>query len=138
MKKLSLVFLLLSFILAHVNAQDLQLKGLVISGSDGEALPGVNITLKGNPSVGTVSDLDGNFSLKVPSNALLSVSYIGYQTQDVAVKGQSFLKIVLQEDAEALDEVVVVGYGIQKKSVVTASIAKVSADDLGKIATVSS
>ncbi len=133
MKKLSFVVLLLNLIFTTVGAQDLQIKGVVVSGSDSEPLPGVNIVMKNNTSTGTVTDLDGNFTLSVPINSILTVTYIGYKPQDVTVRNQSFLKIVLQEDAEALDEVVVVGYGIQKKSVVTASIAKVSADDLGKI-----
>ena len=133
MKKLSLVVLLLNLIFISVSGQNIQVKGVVVSGSNNEPLPGVNIVLKNNSSVGTVTDLDGNFSLSVPENSILSVSYIGFITQDAAVRGQSFLKITLQEDTETLDEVVVVGYGVQKKSVVTAAIAKVSADDLSKI-----
>ena len=133
MKKLSLIVLLLNLIFISVSAQDIQIKGVVVGGSNSEPLPGVNIVLKNNPTVGTVTDLDGNFTLSAPENAVLSISYIGYMHQDVAVRGQSFLKITLQEDAETLDEVVVVGYGVQKKSVVTASIAKVSADDLSRI-----
>ena len=133
MKKLSLIVLLLNLIFISVYAQNIQVKGVVVSGSDNEPLPGVNVVLKNNSSIGTVTDLNGNFTLSVPENAVLSVSYIGYMHQDVAVRGQSFLKITLQEDSETLDEVVVVGYGVQKKSVVTASIAKVSADDLSRI-----
>ena len=133
MKKLSLIVLLLNLIFISVSAQNIQIKGVVVGGSNSEPLPGVNIVLKNNPTVGTVTDLDGNFTLSAPENAVLSISYIGYMHQDVAVRGQSFLKITLQEDAETLDEVVVVGYGVQKKSVVTASIAKVSADDLSRI-----
>ena len=116
-----------------MSAQDIEIKGVVVSGYNNEPLPGVNIVMKNNTSVGTISNMDGNFNLSVPANAILTVSYIGFRTQEVTVKGQSFLKIELQEDTEALDEVVVVGYGVQKKSVVTASIAKVSADDLSKI-----
>ena len=133
MKKLSLIVLLLNLIFISVYAQNIQVKGVVVSGSDNEPLPGVNVVLKNNSSIGTVTDLDGNFTLSVPENSVLSVSYIGYMHQDVAIKGQSFLKITLQEDSKTLDEVVVVGYGVQKKSVVTAAIAKVSADDLSKI-----
>ena len=133
MKKLSLIVLLLNLIFISVSAQNIQIKGAVVSGSDNEPLPGVNVVLKNNSSIGTVTDLDGNFTLSVPENSVLSVSYIGYMHQDVAIKGQSFLKITLQEDSKTLDEVVVVGYGVQKKSVVTAAIAKVSADDLSKI-----
>lgn len=130
MKKLVSVLFLLSFTLASVYAQNIQVKGTVVSGSDNEPLPGVNVVVKGNTSIGTITGIDGDFTLAVPSDAVLSISYIGFKSQEVAVKGQTFLKIVLQEDTETLDEVVVVGYGVQKKSVVTASIAKVSSEDL--------
>lgn len=129
MKKLLSVLFLLSFTLASVYAQNIQVKGTVVSGVDNEPLHGVNVVVKGTTN-GGITDLNGNFTLSVPADATLSITYIGFKSQEVAVKGQGFLKIVLLEDSEALDEVVVVGYGVQKKSVVTASIAKVSSDDL--------
>lgn len=64
---------------------------------------------------GGITDLDGNFTLSVPADATLSITYIGFKSQEVAVNGKNSLKIVLQEDSETLDEVVVVGYGVQKK-----------------------
>ena len=121
---------MLSFTFAAVWAQNIQIKGTVVSGTDNEPLPGVNVVLKGNTGTGTITDIDGNFHLSVPSDAVLTVSYIGFVTQDVPVNGQTLLKVVLQEDNETLDEVVVIGYGVQKKSVVTASIASVSSEDL--------
>lgn len=130
MKKLLSVLFLLSFTLASVYAQTIQVKGTVVNGSDNEPLPGVNVVVKGSTANGTITGLTGDFTLSVPTDAILSISYIGFKSQDVAVKGQKVLRIVLQEDTETLDEVVVVGYGVQKKSVVTASIAKVSSDDL--------
>lgn len=130
MKKLLSVLFLLSFTLASVYAQNIQVKGTVVSGSDNEPLAGVNVVVKGNTAMGTITGLDGDFVLSVPVNAVLSISYIGFKSQDIAVKGQKSLNIVLQEDSEALDEVVVVGYGVQKKSVVTAAISRVSADEL--------
>lgn len=129
MKKLLSVLFLLSFTLASVYAQNIQVKGTVVSGSDNEPLPGVNVVVKGTTN-GGITDLDGNFTLSVPADATLSITYIGFKSQEVAVNGKNSLKIVLQEDSETLDEVVVVGYGVQKKSVVTASIAKVSSEDL--------
>lgn len=135
MKKLWSVLFLLSFILSSVYAQNVQVKGTVLSGSDNEPLPGVNVVVKGT-AIGGITDLDGNFTLSIPANAVLSFTYIGFKPQEVAVNGRSFLKIILQEDSETLDEVIVVGYGVQKKSVVTASIAKVSADDLAATAPV--
>ena len=136
MKKLLSVLFLLSFTLAAVYAQNIQIKGTVVSGTDNEPLPGVNVVVKGNTSTGTITDFNGTFTLSAPADAILSISYIGFKSQEIAVKGHKDIKIVLQEDAETLDEVVVVGYGVQKKSVVTASIAKVSADDLASTAPV--
>ena len=121
---------MLGFALASAYAQNMQIKGTVVSGTDNEPLPGVNVVVKGNTTVGTITDIDGVFHLSVPGDAVLTVSYIGFKTQDVNVGNRPELKIVLEEDTETLDEVVVMGYGVQKKSVVTASIAKVSADDL--------
>ena len=121
MKKLLSVLFLLSFTLASaVYAQDIQIKGTVVSGADNEPLPGVNVVVKGNATTGTITGIDGEFALSVPSDAILSISYIGFKSQDIPLNGKREFKIVLQEDAEALDEVVVVGYGVQKKSVVTA------------------
>lgn len=134
MRNLFLILCVLSFICLPVYSQNIEVKGIVLSELDNEPLTGVNISVKNDPSLGTISDLDGNFHLSVPSNATLVASYIGYKSQEIAVNGRSFIKIALVEDLEALDEVVVVGYGVQKKSVVTASIAKVSADDLSKTA----
>ena len=136
MKKLVSVLFLLSFTLAAVYAQNIQIKGTVVSGTDNEPLPGVNVVVKGNTSTGTITDFNGTFTLSAPADAILSISYIGFKSQEIAVKGHKDIKIVLQEDSETLDEVVVVGYGVQKKSVVTASIAKVSADDLASTAPV--
>ena len=136
MKKLLSVLFLLSFTLAAVYAQNIQIKGTVVSGTDNEPLPGVNVVVKGNTSTGTITDFNGTFTLSAPADAILSISYIGFKSQEIAVKGHKDIKIVLQEDSETLDEEVVVGYGVQKKSVVTASIAKVSADDLASTAPV--
>ena len=136
MKKLLSVLFLLSFTLAAVYAQNIQIKGTVVSGTDNEPLPGVNVVVKGNTSTGTITDFNGTFTLSAPADAILSISYIRFKSQEIAVKGHKDIKIVLQEDSETLDEVVVVGYGVQKKSVVTASIAKVSADDLASTAPV--
>lgn len=86
--------------------------------------------LKGDATVGSITDIDGNFDLSVPSNATLQVSYIGYNTQDVSVGNKSFLNITLKEDTETLDEVVVVGYGSQKKVNVIGSIASVDSKAL--------
>ena len=77
-------------------------------------------------TIGCITDIDGNFTLEVPENAKLTVSYIGFQTQEVAINGKSSMSIVLKEDTEMLDEVVVVGYGTQKKVNLTGAVASVS------------
>ena len=113
MKKLLSVLFLLSFTLASaVYAQDIQIKGTVVSGADNEPLPGVNVVVKGNATTGTITGIDGEFALSVPSDAILSISYIGFKSLEIPVNGKRELKIVLQEDSEALDEVVVVGYSL--------------------------
>ena len=128
MKKLLSVLFMLCFTLASVYAQNIQVKGTVVSGTDNGPLPGVNVVLKGNTSVGTITDIDGNFSLSVPSDAVLTISYIGFVTQDVPVNGQTALNISLAEDNETLDEVVVIGYGTARKSDLTGSLSSVSSD----------
>lgn len=76
MKKLLSVLFLLSFTLAAVYAQNIQIKGTVVSGADNEPLPGVNVVVKGNATTGTITGIDGEFALSVPSDAILSISYI--------------------------------------------------------------
>jgi len=90
---------------------------------------GANVIEKGTTN-GVITDLDGNFSLELPDNAILQISYIGYTPKEIAVKGQTTLSITLVEDTKALEEVVVVGYGIQKKSVVTGAISSIKAEDM--------
>ena len=94
----------------------------------GEPVIGASVVEKGNPQNGTITNLDGKFTLKVSEGTPIIISYIGYVTQEV--KANSGMTVVMKEDAQTLQDVVVIGYGVQKKSVVTASIAKVSADDL--------
>ena len=124
-------FALLAFVViscASAFAQ-IQVKGNV-SDKNSEPMIGVAVQEKGNINNGTITDLDGNFTLKVNSDATLVVSYVGYKTQEVAVNGRSSIAIVLQEDTKVLDEVVVIGYGVQKKSDLTGSVASVKSDDL--------
>jgi TonB-linked SusC/RagA family outer membrane protein len=107
-------------------------RGTVTSGDDGTALPGVNIFLKGT-TVGTVSDLGGNYSINVTNlNDTIVFSFVGYQVQEIPVRGQSVIDVVLQIDAELLEEVVVIGYGTVKKSDLTGAVAVVTAEDLNK------
>src|SRR3546814_811052 len=96
----------------------------------GIGLPGVSVVVKGT-SHGTMTDENGNFSLPaVEDNAILEISYVGYKTQEISIAGQSVLKITLAEDTELLEEVVIVGYGTQKKESVTGSIVQASEEEL--------
>ena len=114
-------------------AQELSVSGNV-KDATGEFVIGASVLVKGTTN-GTITDIDGNFTLTgLSAGSVIEVSYIGYVTQSLTVQDATPLQIVLKEDTETLDEVVVVGYGVQKKSVVTASIAKVSSDDLASTA----
>ena len=81
-------------------------------------------------TIGSITDIDGNYSLEVPDDAVLVISYIGYIAQEVSVGIKNVVNIALKEDAEVLDEVVVVGYGVQKKSDVTGAMIRVNSEDL--------
>ena len=99
-----------------------------VTDDGGEPVIGASVVEKGNPQNGTITNIDGRFTLKVSEGTPIIISYIGYVAQEV--KAAAGMTVVLKEDAQTLQDVVVIGYGVQKKSVVTASIAKVSADDL--------
>lgn len=123
-----------NIILKKVNVSDQQVPKKNITGSvldvNGDAIIGANIVVKGTTN-GTITDLNGHFSISdVSSNAVLVLSYIGYKDKEIHVNNQSDFKIVLNEDTQALEEVVVVGYGTQKKEVVTAAITSIGADDI--------
>jgi len=128
-KLVAFVFLLCTVF--SVYAQDVQIKGVIVSGGDNSPLPGVNVVVKGT-TIGTITDFDGRFALSTPPKSILSITYIGFKPLEVVADGSKPMNIVLQEDNELLDEVVVVGYGVQKKSVVTAAISRVTAEDLNK------
>lgn len=132
----SLLSLILLFCVTIASwAQQFTVQGIVKDAA-GESVIGASVLIKGS-TVGTITDLDGRFTLtEVEKGTVVEISYIGYVSQSIVVKDGSLLNIILKEDTETLEEVVVVGYGVQKKSVVTASIAKVSSDDLGKSAPV--
>lgn len=101
-----------------------------VTDAAGEAVIGASVMVKGT-SMGTVTDFDGKFTIQnVPAGSSLSVSYVGYRTQTIAVDGKGYIQVTLEEDRQLLDEVVVVGYGTMKKSDVTGALARVSGDDL--------
>ena len=108
----------------NLMAQDVTLKGIVTSASEKEPMPGVSVVQTGT-SNGTITNLNGEFSLKVPANGSLTISYLGYATQTIEVKGQTSLAIEMVEDLIGLDEVVVVGFASQKKVNLTGAITAV-------------
>ena len=118
-----------------MSAQDV-VKGVVLSDSDESAVMGASVRVDGT-SFGTITDLDGNFSLKIPNDKnVLVVSYLGYKEQKVSLnKNQNFYTIRMREDVELLDEVVVVGYGTMRKKELTGAVARVESESLTKIST---
>ena len=114
-----------------LNAQTV--KGTVISGSDNEPLIGASVMVEGTRN-GAVTDLDGNFTISAKNGQTLEVSYLGFITQKVKVTG-SVINVTLLEDKQSLDEVVVVGYGVQKKKLVTGATVQLKGDDIAKLNT---
>lgn len=105
-----------------------------VTDENGEGMPGVSVQVKGTTN-GTMTDTDGNFNLPgVSENSILLISYIGYLTQEISTNGRNTINVQLVPDLKSLDEVVVIGYGVQKKSVVTAAISSVTAQDLANVA----
>lgn len=104
-----------------------------IKDKNGEPLVGVNVILKGTLK-GTVSDINGEFSIQVEPSRILIFSYIGYVSQEINIKGNEFLSVILQETSADLDEVVVVGYGIQKKSDLTGAVSHINSEEISSLA----
>lgn len=109
------------------------IKGTILDAT-GMPVIGANVVVKGTTN-GTITDMDGKFSLEVDKDATLVVSYIGFTDQVIKVGNQTNLSIALKEDSKALDELVVVGYGVQKKVNLTGAVASVKSDDLGDVQT---
>ena len=131
MKKSYFLLILALITTAFLNAQNSEINGSV-SGVDGLSIPGANVLIQGS-NTGTTTDFDGNFSISVKSGDVLIVSYIGFLTQSITISNQTSLNIVLQSDTSELDEVVVVGYGTQRKSNLTGAISKVTNEKLDQI-----
>ena len=113
---------------AAQQADNVQIRGKVTD-ENGNPVMGASVAIP-NSGLGTITNVNGDFTLSVPRGAVLRVSYIGYTSQEFTVTSQSTLNVQLREDIASLDELVVIGYGVQKKSVVTAAISRVTADQL--------
>ena len=125
-KPLAVLFLL-CLLPAGAMAQSI-VKG-VVNDEAGEPIIGATVKVQGT-NEGSITDMDGNFSVRANANATLNVSYIGYESQSVAVGGKSFLTIVLKEDSRTLDDVVVIGYGTMKKSDISGSVATINQEQM--------
>lgn len=132
MKKAILALLILMYSFA-VFAQGIQVKGVVTSADDGQPIPGVSVVVKGTTN-GTTTDIDGNYTVNAPGHAILVFSFVGMTSQEVQVNMQSVINVVLATEHTNIDEVVVVGYGVQKKSVITGAISSIKSKDLEKVA----
>lgn len=124
-----LLGIILFLISLGVYAQDLQVSGTVTAADDGQPLPGVSVAVKGT-TMGTMTDNDGSYSLLIPYNSTLVFSFVGMNSVEVVITESSTVDIVLEPDIAAIDEIVVIGYGTQRKSLVTGAIAKVDGDEL--------
>ena len=132
MKKIYLILILAlgftSYSIAQVNVS-----GTVVSDADGIPIPNVSVVLKGQLNTGTITDFDGVFSINLnDENGVLIFSYLGYETKEVLYAGNQKLNIILKEEANSLDEVVIVGYGSQKRSDVTGAISSVKSEDFNQ------
>ncbi|MGY5355223.1 SusC/RagA family TonB-linked outer membrane protein [Wenyingzhuangia sp. IMCC45467] len=132
MKK-AYLFLLMTIGCISISMAQTSVSGTVVSQTDKTPIPGAYVVLKGQTGTSTITDFDGNFVLNTKTNkGIIEVSYLGYAAKSINFSGSQNLKIFLKEEASGLDEVVIVGYGSQKKSDVTGSIASVKSEDFNK------
>jgi len=134
MNYLRKTFSVILFILAAqiISAQTVKVTGVVTAAEDKLPLPGVSIIVTGVTGVGTITDLDGKYTINVPEGKTLLFRYVGYKQQNIVVKQGSVINVVLESDSKMLDEVVAIGYGTMKKSDLTGSVASIKADALKK------
>ncbi len=127
------VFVLLTFLVSVFSqtfAQETAVSGTITS-EDGEPIPFVNVVVKGT-SVGTSADIDGKYAISVPADGILVFTYVGYASQEVSVNGRQEINVSMEADLAVLDEVVVVGYGIQQKEDLTSAISVVKSEEISK------
>lgn len=117
-----------SVIINEVRQEDVDISGK-ITDEKGQGLPGASIVVKGTTN-GTTTDLDGNYKLTVPSDATITITFVGYKSQDIMIGTQSVLDVQLEVDSEVLEEIVVIGYGNRKKQDITGSVSSVETKDM--------
>lgn len=129
-------FMLFLFMTVVINAQEITVSGTVINESDKMPFPGVAVIVKGT-AIGALTDFDGKYTLNnVPPQGVLVFSYLGYKPQELPLNGSTILNVSMKEDAQALDEVVIIGYGTVKKSDLTGSVVSVDTKQIQKFASV--
>ena len=129
-----LMMLLVSILSLGAFAQQVELKGVVTSEDDGQPLPGVTLVQKGTTN-GAVTDFDGNYQLTVPSDAVIVFSFVGMKPQEIAVDGRTEINVQMSPDLFNVDEVVVVGYGVQKKALTTGANLNVKGEEIAELNT---
>jgi TonB-linked SusC/RagA family outer membrane protein len=129
MKKIS-TLLILVFSTSLLIAQTYTVQGTVTAKDDGYPLPGVNVVVQGQPGMGTITGIEGNYTIKVPQGSTLIFSYIGYKDQQRPITGNATIDITLDPDVLLLDEVVAIGYGTMRKSDLTGAVVSIKADQL--------
>ncbi|MFC5282514.1 SusC/RagA family TonB-linked outer membrane protein [Pedobacter alpinus] len=130
MKRKALLLLLCLFSFIYVSAQDVRITGKVTDARN-ETLIGVSVSVK-NSTIGTQTDVNGNYAITVPSNGTLVFTYLGFTTQEISVSGKTSINVQLMSSNQALDQVVVIGYGSQRKRDLTGSITSISGEEISK------
>ena len=131
MKKFLIIIGILCLGWGTMLAQTVQVSGTITSADDGEPLPGVSVVVKGT-TTGVVTNVDGKYSIAVSSNAILQFSFVGMETQEIAVAGRQIVDVEMQMGANLLEEVIVVAFGTAKKSAFTGSATVLSSEDISK------
>ncbi|WP_075589937.1 SusC/RagA family TonB-linked outer membrane protein [Labilibacter marinus] len=131
-RKLLLVVAFLITSMGTLLAQEKQITGVVTEKESGEPIPGVSVVVK-NTTNGTITDIDGNYALQVKTGDVVVYSFIGYTNQEVTVTDQTQITVALANDVVSLDEIVAVGYGVQKKKELTGAVAQIKSDEMTKI-----
>lgn len=127
---LTIALLFVSAFSTALFAQTITVQG-VVSATDGESIIGTGVLVKGT-TIGTTTDIDGKYEIKVPANATLTFSSIGYKTLDVAVANRTTINVTLEDDSTLIEEAVAIGYGSQSKITLTGSVARTSGEELVK------
>nr|MDA3821821.1 carboxypeptidase-like regulatory domain-containing protein [Bacteroidales bacterium] len=127
-----LVILLQCSFVIGVFSQNITVSGTVTEAETGELLPGVNVIVVGTTQ-GSITSVDGEYQISVPSDVVLRFSYIGYKMQEIPVNGRTEINVALEKESTLMDEIVVVGYGTARRQDLTGSIASISSDEISKI-----